>query len=136
MTECESAETTVRTRRLLWAGVLIRMDDHRLPKRIMFGALERGVKRGRGGKEMEWTDCVLNDVRAFGIPGNWMTTALDEGVWNDTVFEGGRRFMVAWRKEEENAARTRQEKREKEKVGIAGTAVGRAPPPKRRRLVH
>ncbi|CAM9829248.1 unnamed protein product, partial [Ascophyllum nodosum] len=33
-TQCESIETTVRTRRLLWAGALLRMGDHRLPKRV------------------------------------------------------------------------------------------------------
>ena len=38
-TECESIETTVRTRRLLLAGTLLRMGDHRLPKRVMLGEL-------------------------------------------------------------------------------------------------
>ena len=33
----ESIETTLRTRRLLWAVTLIRMSGGRLPKRIMFG---------------------------------------------------------------------------------------------------
>ena len=36
-TECESIETTVGTRRLLWAGALLRTGDHRLPKRVMSG---------------------------------------------------------------------------------------------------
>ena len=55
-TECESIETitiTVRTRRLLWVGALLRMDDHRLPKRVMSGELENAGKRGPGGKEKE-----------------------------------------------------------------------------------
>ena len=55
---CESIETTLRTRRLLWAGTPLRMNGGRLPKRIMFGNLEGAVRRGRGGKEKEWTDCV------------------------------------------------------------------------------
>ena len=50
-TECESIETTVRTRRLLWAGALLRMGDHRLPKRVVSGDLESAGKRGQGGKE-------------------------------------------------------------------------------------
>ena len=45
-TQCESIETTVRTRRLLWAGALLRMGDHRLPKRVMSGELENAGKRG------------------------------------------------------------------------------------------
>ena len=58
ITGCESIKTTLRTRRLLWAGTLLRMSGGRLPKRIMFGNLEGAVRRGRGGKEKEWTDCL------------------------------------------------------------------------------
>ena len=36
------------------------MSGGRLPKRIMFGNLD-AVRRGRGGKEKEWTDCVQSD---------------------------------------------------------------------------
>ena len=35
----------------------------------MFGNLEGEVRRGRGGKEKEWADCVQNDIRAFDITG-------------------------------------------------------------------
>ena len=38
--------------------------------------------------------------------------ALKAEVWVEAVTEGWRRFMVARRKEEEDAARYRQEKRE------------------------
>ena len=48
---CESIETTLRTRRRLWAGAIIRMSGGRLPKRIVFGSLEGAVRRGCGGKE-------------------------------------------------------------------------------------
>ena len=58
ITRCESIETTLRPRRLLWVGALIRMSGGRLPKRIVFGNLEGAVRRGRGGKEKEWTECV------------------------------------------------------------------------------
>ena len=43
ITGCESIETTLRTRRLLWAGTLLRMSGGRLPKRIIFGNLEGAV---------------------------------------------------------------------------------------------
>ena len=64
---CGSIQTTLRTRRLLWAGTLLRMSGGWLPKRIVFGSLECAVRRGRGGKEKEWTDCIQSDIRAFGI---------------------------------------------------------------------
>ena len=57
------------------------MSGGRLPtKRIEFGILEGGVRRGRGGKEKEWVDCVQSDVRAFVIAGNWNATALEAGM--------------------------------------------------------
>ena len=88
------------------------MSSGRLPKRIVFGNLEGAVRRGRDGKEKEWTDCVQSDIQAFGIAGDWKATGLKAEVWVETVTEGGRRFMVAWRKEEVDVARHRQEKRE------------------------
>ena len=84
----------------------------------MFENLQDAVRRGRGGKEKEWIDCVQSDFRAFSITGDWKATALKAGVWVDTVTEGGRRFMAAWRKEEVDAARHRQEKGE-------GTSLGK-----------
>ena len=114
---CESIETTLHTRRLLWVGTLIRMSSGWLPKRIVFGNLEGAVRRGRVGKGKEWTDCVQSDIRAFGKVGDWKATALKTEVWVETVTEGGRRFMAAWRKEEVNAARHCKEKREATGLG-------------------
>ena len=50
-TNYESIETTVRTRRLLWTGAVMRMDARRLPRRIVLGTLDGARKRGQGGKE-------------------------------------------------------------------------------------
>ena len=124
-TGCESIETTVRTRRLQWAGALIGMDGGKLPNRVMFGGMERPGQRGAGGKEKEWTDCVAEDVRAFGIGGDWKAAALERG--GRYSHRGGRRFMAGWRDEEESAAITRQRKREAEevdKVVASGVTVG------------
>ena len=93
------------------------MSGGRLPKRIMFEDLEGAVRRGRGGKEKEWTDCVQSDIRAFGITGDWKTMALKAEAWVEAATEGRRRFMAAWREEEEDAARHRQEKREATRLG-------------------
>ena len=71
------------------------MSGERLPKRIMFGNFKGAVRRGRGGKEKEWTDCVLSDIRAFGITGDWKAMALKAEVWVEAVTEGGWRFMAA-----------------------------------------
>ena len=93
------------------------MSGRRLPKRIMFGNLEGAVRRGRGGKEKQWTDCVQSDIRAFGVTGDWKPMALKAEVWVEAVTEGGRGFMAVWREEEEDAARHGQEKREATRLG-------------------
>ena len=93
------------------------MSGGRLPKRIVFGNLEGAVRRGRGGKEKEWTDCIQSDIRVFGIAGDWEATVLKAEVWVETVTDCGRRFMAAWRKEEVDAFRHRQEKREATRLG-------------------
>ena len=89
-----------------------------------FGNLEGAVRRGRGGKEKEWTDCVQSDIRTFGIAGDWKAMALNAEVWVETFTEGGRRFMAAWRKEEVDAARHRQEKREATRLGTLLSQTG------------
>ena len=43
--------------------------------------------------------------------------ALKAEVWVEAVTEGGRRFMAAWREEDEDAARHRQGKREATRLG-------------------
>ena len=100
------------------------MSGGRLPKRIVFENLEGVVRRGRGGKEKEWTDCVQSDIRAFGIAGYWKATALKAEVWVETATKGGRRFMATWRKETEDAARHRQEKIEATRLGNLFSQTG------------
>ena len=90
------------------------MSGGRLSKQTLFGSLEGAVRRGRGGKEEQWTDCVQSDIRAFGITGDWKATALKAKVWVNTVTEGGRKFMAAWRKEEVDATRHLTRRRERQ----------------------
>ena len=94
------------------------MSGERLQKRTVFRGLEGALRRGQGGKEKEWTNCVQCDIREFGIAGDWQVTALEaEVVWVETVTEGRRRFTAALRKEEVDAARHRQKKREATRQG-------------------
>ena len=46
------------------------MGDRRLSKRVMSGELENARKRGPGGKEKEWPDCVADDLWLFGVTGD------------------------------------------------------------------
>ena len=70
------------------------------------------MRRGQGGKEKEWTDCVQSDIGAFSIAGDWKTTASEDEVWVETVTEGRRMFVAAWGTEEVDVVRQRQEKKD------------------------
>ena len=77
-----------------------------------------GCSAERTGWERKRVDrCVQSDIRAFGVAGGWKATAVKAKVWVDTVTEGGQRCMAVWRKEEGDAARHRQEKREATRLG-------------------
>ena len=52
----------------------------------------------------------MNRLRTERHPGVWHSGGLEAEVWIEAVTEGGRRFMIAWKKEEGDAARHRQEK--------------------------
>ena len=45
--------------------------------------------------DIDFTDSVQSDTRAFGIAGDWKATASKAEVWVGTVTEGGRGFMAA-----------------------------------------
>ena len=90
----------------------------------MSGELENAGKRGPEGKEKNWTYCVAEDRRLFGITGDWSTAALDPEVWYSTVREGSCRFMAAWVKEEEKASEHRHRKREAEEADKVEAAPG------------
>ena len=113
----ESIETTLHTIIFLWERALIRLSGWRLPKQTICGTLENAVRRGRSGKEKEWSECVQSNVRAFGIAEDWKATALEAEVLVETVKEGGRRFMAARSKEEVDAVRHHQENREATRLG-------------------
>ena len=114
ITRCESIETTLRTRRLFWAGTLILMSGGGCQSKSCSATLRVQCGEDGVGKKKEWTDCVQSDIRVFGIAGDWKATALKAEVWAETVTEGGRRFMAAWRKEEvePDIARKRERQRD------------------------
>ena len=62
----------------------------------------------------------------FGIGGGegGRTAAVEPGRWFEMVMEGSRRFMAAWRKEEEKAAESRSKKREVKEADKVTVAPG------------
>ena len=66
-TNSESVETTtVRRRRISFAGLVARMGEERLPRRVMFGKM-LGCKRYSGGQQCDWMKDLAEDLKAFAI---------------------------------------------------------------------
>nr|XP_027216627.1 uncharacterized protein LOC113809286 [Penaeus vannamei] len=60
---------------LRWAGHVVRMPDHRLPKRLLSGELQQG-KRSNGGQKRRFKDTLIASLKAFDINHNtWEQTA-------------------------------------------------------------
>jgi len=74
----ETMEELLRKHRLRWLGHVARMDDHRLPKQMLFGELLKS--RPPHGVRRRWRDLALADITMTGIE-DWYTTAQDRGEW-------------------------------------------------------
>ena len=61
-TDSESVETTVRRRRILFAGFVARMGEERFP----FGRM-LGGKGYSGRQEWDWMKDIAQDLKGFGI---------------------------------------------------------------------
>ena len=95
---------TIRSRWILFAGLVARMEEKRLPKCMMSGDVVGGTGCV-GGQEKEWMGCFLDDLRAFGINADqWTTAAQDEGEWSRTAEQGAKHVMAKWIAAEETRA--------------------------------
>ena len=75
----ESMEDLITARRLRWLGHIARMDEERIPKKLLFGWLPE--KRPAHGTKMRWRDRVRKDLKRFGIvEKRWYATAQDGAV--------------------------------------------------------
>ncbi|CAN0193843.1 unnamed protein product [Pylaiella littoralis] len=126
-TRSQCVEAIIRQRRLLFAGVLARQGDGRLPKRLMFGKLVGGEDPGRGRPAQNCLKSLADDFEAFGATDGStddrrLTFGIDTALWTTTAKEkkgvpwyagvnGAARFMTAWPKEEKEASRKRAGKR-------------------------
>ena len=93
-TGSEGIEVTLRRRRILFTKFVVRMEDTRLPKCVIFGKLVGGAG-SVGGEEKEWMGCFLDDFKAFGLNADqWTPAAQDEGEWHRTAKQEAKHFMA------------------------------------------
>jgi hypothetical protein len=65
--QCRSADivTSIKVRRLEWAGHVVRMDDERTAKRVFLG--NPGGRRKPERPRLRWLDCVEDDLKTLGV---------------------------------------------------------------------
>jgi hypothetical protein len=107
-TKCQSIETTILRRRLIWAGKLVRMEDSRLPKAMLFGEMENGQRR-QFGQIKKWHHGLADALEKFGIDrSTWVKHATDPESWKNMVDAGATAYMQQWHTARATAARVRR----------------------------
>jgi transcription termination factor 2 len=68
----------VKARRISWVGHVERMEDSRMPKRVMREKIYTSRKRGR--PKVRWLNDVQEDLRKLGIEG-WRRKVQNRDQW-------------------------------------------------------
>lgn len=107
-----SVEAMLIQRQLRWTGHVIRMDDERLPKAILYGELAEG-RRSRGGPKKRFKDQLKANMKKCNIPnGQLEALAHDRSHWRQTCRDGVVKF-------EQERSRLREERRDRRHRRVA-----------------
>ena len=83
----EALEDVVAAKRLRWVGHVARMDDTRLPKKLLFGWLPQ--RRPAHRTKQRWRDKVRKDLKQFNIEEeSWFRAAQERAQWRAACREG------------------------------------------------
>ena len=86
-------------KRLRCIGHVRRMENDRLPKKILYGEIKRG-KRKVGRPLLRYSDSVKRDMNRCNIT-NWEENTENRGIWRQVVRDGYKVSEAEWRIEEE-----------------------------------
>src|SRR5579871_3515681 len=83
-----SIDTILMKTQIHWAGHIVRMPDHRLPKLLLYGQIKEG-KRSQGGQKKRYKDTLKISLKAFGIKHDtWEDTARNRATWRLAIQKG------------------------------------------------
>jgi len=87
--KCESIHAILLRSQLRWAGHVHRMDDSRLPKRLLYGELSTG-KRSLGRPKKRYKDTLKEALKLCDIPhSSWEESAKNRPVWRSQTSKSG-----------------------------------------------
>ncbi|XP_076061594.1 uncharacterized protein LOC143037342 [Oratosquilla oratoria] len=114
--ETPSIEAMLLKYQLRWAGHVSRMEDHRLPKIVLYGELSTG-HRERGAPKKRCKDCLKKSLTACHIDHQcWSDQAEDRDAWRHMIHQAVTQF-------EDNRRYTLKDKRQRSKVCASFTTT-------------
>jgi hypothetical protein len=76
-----SINTMLMKSQLRWAGHVVRMPDHRMPKILLYSEIQSG-KRSQGGQKKRFKDTLKSSLKSFNIETDtWESAAQDRASW-------------------------------------------------------
>ena len=100
-----SIESLLLKAQLRWAGHVIRMEDHRIPRQLMYGELQKGSRK-RGRPKLRFKDTLKRNLSWCKIqPRELESSAAVRSSWRTTIskaaiqFENSRRQVQAEKRE-------------------------------------
>ncbi|XP_050707118.1 uncharacterized protein LOC126992423 [Eriocheir sinensis] len=101
--------TLLKQRRMRWLGHVVRMDDGRIPKDLLYGELTEGT-RPTGRPKLRYKDVCKRDLKALHInTDSWEDTASERSAWRQAIQQGLHVF-------EETLAQQSEAKRQRRKA--------------------
>ena len=85
-------QAIIMTAQLRWSGHILRMEDCRLPKKILYGELKEGT-RSRGDQKKRFKDKLKQNLKKCNIDlYGWETPAANRPIWRSAVTLGVAQF--------------------------------------------
>ena len=82
-----SVESMVLSAQLRWAGHVVRMEDFKLPKILLYGELRDGI-RSAGGQKLRYKDTLKRSLKRSDVAvENWEALAEDRKEWRKKVHQ-------------------------------------------------
>ena len=109
----ESVFTLLKRAQLRWAGHVHRMEDTRIPKRLLYGELDDGSRK-RGRPKLRYKDTLKASLKDCHInPDTWEQTASNRAAWRHQVRKGASKYEADRIAKKKEQRRKRKEKEAK-----------------------
>ena len=103
--KCTSIESLIYKSKLRWVGHILRMEDERIPKKLLYGELTTG-KRPAHKPKKRYKDDIKHTLKQCNISlDNWENIALDRLAWRKLIYRGVENFEKS-RQEHEKLKRS------------------------------